>query len=777
MSINRFLSMKWNSLFVKLLVSFLAMVLLFLSFHFLSLTFFKTNIQKEIIRYNTLGLDKTVDGYEKHFSLIQNDILQLGFNETLNAIAKAEAVYDYGLTSSVLKQISTLTNNTFLYMNNLLVYMPNHAYAIEKNGTSSTADLFVRNYASTTYSKAFWEKLSQEKYAFRIFPADHFHKIDSTGTEDDLGLLFPIASKRGSENNPFLLLALVDGESMFERFHFSINDSFLILDEAGTPLFSRGDDSAAGAGIFSPHDFSAGSLQRDGASRFADPEGHFLQDEQYYFYKKGKHTGFTYVNIIPHANMASQVSRLNALLLSLLAAAVLMGIAISVILSYKFNNPIQRMIEGMKQSGEPPAIRSGIREWNWINEQMAAMAQSNRSMSSDLTRQTSLLKQYGYLRGAKSLYPLHTVRELIDTDKPYRMLVFQIAFTKHYRELTEETQEKAAYFIESFINLNIAEHFQDAVTVQAEKHQILTLVFGESQPDKLLEVLTKLKLVFDRDKAYCQLTAALYPGPLQAVGLADGYETCRQMLLARRLTDDMQIITEHAPYEEDRFLFLPAAQERELAAQLAAGETKGATAVVGRLLKQMEQKAMNAHQFTLFGKEIVSQLLKALIAHQLDVSDLMENHTPYAQIQQSRTLDELDRVLADCIGETCRLIRHKKEQVDPVKEFILDYIEKHYNEDISLEMAAEQLQRSRSYLSTYLKEKTGMTFTDYLHDLRIRRAKQMLGEKDVRINEISERIGYQNVNSFIRIFKKICGVTPGEYRRLLIQEGDDAQQL
>ncbi|TMV45801.1 helix-turn-helix domain-containing protein [Paenibacillus mesophilus] len=758
MRINRFLKLKWNSLFVKLLISFIAMILFLLSFNFLSLTFFKTNIQQEIIRYNTLGLDKTVDGYEKHFSLIQNDLLLMSFNETLNAIAKSETAYDYGAVASVLKQIQTMTNNTFLYMNNLLIYMPNHSYAIEKNGTSSAADLFVRNFASPAYSKTFWTEQLKEKYAFRVFPADRFRKIDSIGPENDLGLLFPIASKRGTDNNPFLLIALIDGEKMFERFHFSINDSFLILDEAGTRLFSKGD-----------------AVQADG-SMYPEREGHTIRDGQYYFYKKGPYTGFTYVNVIPHAYIASQVSRLNALLLSIMAAAVLTGIAISVILSYKFNNPIQQMIEGMKRSGNPPVIRSGIDEWNWINEKMADMAQTNREMSSDLTRKTSLLKQYGYLRGAKSLYPMNAIRELIETDKPYYLLVFQMAFTRNYRELTEETQEKASYFIQEFINLNIAEHFTDAVTLQTEKNQILTLVFGESHPDKLLDVLAKLKQVFDRDKAYCQLTVAVHPEPLQAPGLAAGYEKCRRMLLARSMTDDMQIVTEHTPYEEDPFLFLPSAQERELAAQLQAGEAERAAAIVGRLLRQMEHKEMNAHQFTLFGKEIASQLIKALLGHHLDVGALMESHSPYAQIQECRNVGELERVLTDCIEETCRLIREKKERYDPVKEFVLDYIEKHYNEDISLEMAAEQLQRSRSYLSTYLKEKTGMTFTDYLHDLRIRRAKEMLGEKDMRINEISEKIGYQNVNSFIRMFKKICGVTPGEYRRLLIQEGDDAPE-
>jgi AraC-like DNA-binding protein/predicted membrane chloride channel (bestrophin family) len=756
---NRLLSRwKWNSLFTKLLVSFLAMILFLLSFNALSLTFFKTNIQQEIIRYNTLGLDKTVDGYEKHFSLIQNDLLQMSFNETLSAISKKGTPYDYGAVASVLRQIQAMTNNTFLYIQNLLVFMPNQKFTIDKNGTSDTADLFVNNFASPRYDKAFWENQLQIKYAFRVFPADRFQRIDSSGGVNELGDYFPVAAKNYSESNSFMLLALVDSDQMFERFHFSINDSFLILNESGTPLFSRSE----GLNWTTPP--------------FPDKEGHVLWDGQYFFYKKGMYTGFTYVNIIPLSDITSQVSRLNVILFSILAAAVLSGIAISIYLSYRFNNPIKQMIEGMKKSGRPPAIQSNIHEWNWIHERMADMAQTNREMSTDLTHKKSLLKQYGYLQGIKSLYPQDSIRDLIETDKPFYLLVFQLTFTGSYRNLTEETQEKASYYMLEFINLNITEHFSDALTVQAEKNQILTLVFGEESPARLLEVLAKLKLVFTRDKEYCQLTAAFNQRLLHVFELGAGYEECSRMLQQRRLTDEVEIVTELIPFEEDTFLFLPAAQERELAANLLAGEAQQAGAIVQRLLKQMEQKEMNATQFKLFGKEVAGQSIKALLAHHFDVSQFMEDSLPYRKIQQSCSFHELERVLMDCIDEACRLIRQKKDLVDPVKEFVLGYIEKHYNEDISLEMAAEQLQRSRSYLSTYLKEKTGMTFTDYLHDLRIRKAKEMLGQKDVRINEVSERIGYQNVNSFIRMFKKICGVTPGEYRRQIFQEGEEEQR-
>jgi YesN/AraC family two-component response regulator len=92
-------------------------------------------------------------------------------------------------------------------------------------------------------------------------------------------------------------------------------------------------------------------------------------------------------------------------------------------------------------------------------------------------------------------------------------------------------------------------------------------------------------------------------------------------------------------------------------------------------------------------------------------------------------------------------------------------LSKRYGEDISLEQLADQLQLSRGYLSAYFHEKTGKKFIDYLNEVRISRAKEILSQTDMRIQEIALQVGYQNVNSFIRMFKRISGFTPGEYRR------------
>jgi len=115
--------------------------------------------------------------------------------------------------------------------------------------------------------------------------------------------------------------------------------------------------------------------------------------------------------------------------------------------------------------------------------------------------------------------------------------------------------------------------------------------------------------------------------------------------------------------------------------------------------------------------------------------------------------------------DTVHLINESREQKDPITSFVQQFVNEHLEQDISLDLVADKLNISRSYLSTYFKEKTGESFSEYLNRIRIYKAKEMLGEMDLKIHDISARLGYQSVNSFIRMFKRYAGVTPGEYRK------------
>jgi len=102
-----------------------------------------------------------------------------------------------------------------------------------------------------------------------------------------------------------------------------------------------------------------------------------------------------------------------------------------------------------------------------------------------------------------------------------------------------------------------------------------------------------------------------------------------------------------------------------------------------------------------------------------------------------------------------------KGKVDRAKLFA----ERNFEKKVTLEDAAKTVGLSPKYLSRIFKSETGTGFSEYRIDLKIREAKKMLEQTGYNINQISDKLGYENVESFIRAFKKITGTTPSDFRK------------
>lgn len=96
---------------------------------------------------------------------------------------------------------------------------------------------------------------------------------------------------------------------------------------------------------------------------------------------------------------------------------------------------------------------------------------------------------------------------------------------------------------------------------------------------------------------------------------------------------------------------------------------------------------------------------------------------------------------------------------------IVDYIEQHYQEDISLQHIAEQFYLSREYISRRFKQEMKENISDYITRLRIEKAKLLLHNPQLKINEIAELVGYRDEKYFSKVFKKIVGRSPNQYRK------------
>lgn len=100
----------------------------------------------------------------------------------------------------------------------------------------------------------------------------------------------------------------------------------------------------------------------------------------------------------------------------------------------------------------------------------------------------------------------------------------------------------------------------------------------------------------------------------------------------------------------------------------------------------------------------------------------------------------------------------------PRLQRVKEYVERHYAGDIPLRDVARVARLEQKYFSAYFRAKTGMCFRDWLTQQRIDQAKHMMTAQDHSITEVAFAVGYRDLRTFQRAFKKCTGMTPRTYR-------------
>ena len=101
---------------------------------------------------------------------------------------------------------------------------------------------------------------------------------------------------------------------------------------------------------------------------------------------------------------------------------------------------------------------------------------------------------------------------------------------------------------------------------------------------------------------------------------------------------------------------------------------------------------------------------------------------------------------------------------------IVRYMQEHLQEEISLNILAEEFHLSAQYISQLFKNEIGVNFLAYLTNIRMEQAKKLLLSTDHAVAEIAEKSGYGDYRVFTKAFKKTEGVTPSQYRRNFLEE-------
>ena len=167
-------------------------------------------------------------------------------------------------------------------------------------------------------------------------------------------------------------------------------------------------------------------------------------------------------------------------------------------------------------------------------------------------------------------------------------------------------------------------------------------------------------------------------------------------------------------------------------------------------------------------KVFVNSIISSLLANEELISKnnikYFENASQFAdKIFDSSTMDELRKNMEDFLLHYSTYMSLSKIELSDSIKTAIEFINANYKSKITLEEVAKIVHLNSCYLSQLFKKETGISFGDYLEQIRIDEAKRLLKTSTKNISEIADTLGFSSQNYFTRVFKKSTGLSPSKY--------------
>lgn len=281
------------------------------------------------------------------------------------------------------------------------------------------------------------------------------------------------------------------------------------------------------------------------------------------------------------------------------------------------------------------------------------------------------------------------------------------------------------------------------------------------------EMLKFLKLLYEglnpdlKPSAYA--AASLFKDSMSLLPMA--YMECMESL-NYKICSNSNILMYSDLKEKRQWTDYPYDIERQLINNIIVGNEGAAEILMDRFLESLTKS-----DFRIRDSEFHNCIyqLQASIMRNLSALPLSYRLDFNMDIMQMFDLQKIKEKLLDTVGKMAYQTNKRDENNEYVMySKVFEYIDANFTSELfNLNKAADDLNLNRNYLARIVKEKTGENFIDYVNEKRVQTAKQLMQNPDESIENITHKVGFNYSHYFIKVFKKIEGITPGQYRERL----------
>jgi YesN/AraC family two-component response regulator len=210
--------------------------------------------------------------------------------------------------------------------------------------------------------------------------------------------------------------------------------------------------------------------------------------------------------------------------------------------------------------------------------------------------------------------------------------------------------------------------------------------------------------------------------------------------------------------------YYPIETERLIISNLVAGKLEEAQRTLDKVMEINMNYIKSANVNISFLRNVLSGTIVRMI-QLVNCGNDTELVKGFCELRHANSINDLNVQIKKIFVIIHNIVRddanaRSKEMIDAVCKII----EKDYEKDISLAEIAYKFNISQSYLSELFKKYTGDNFKNYVNRKKIDKAKEIIeNNKQIKVKQLSEMLGFNDVNTFIKVFGKYEGMSPGQY--------------
>lgn len=264
------------------------------------------------------------------------------------------------------------------------------------------------------------------------------------------------------------------------------------------------------------------------------------------------------------------------------------------------------------------------------------------------------------------------------------------------------------------------------------------------------------------------VSVALSKQAEQWTAIPEAYREAEEALNYRvRLGNEAIIFSEDVVSGPVEGVSYPLKMEQELLASIKSGYRLEAEEKLREFMQELVRPPFHYQEYQLSLFRILTEISGLLQAEGIPLRELVGSGAPLIeQMSALRTVEEMEEWFRHkLLTPVIRLLEERRSsRFQNISDAVIRMIHEDFDIDLTLELCASRINYHPHYVSKVFRQETGVNFSEYLMKHRLERAKGWLTNTSMTVTEIAEKLKYTSPTNFIRYFRKIEGITPGQYR-------------